>query len=353
MSERHEHAPWATRSTGGAGGRFAATLPPLPDAPRVSVVIPARECEATLEAAVASALAQDPAPVEVVIAAGPSTDDTAALARRLATEQPQVRVVDNPSGRTPEALNAAIAASQGQVVARVDAHAQLPDGYLRAAIAALRATSAANVGGLQIPTADAGFPRAVAAAMRSPLGTGGAAYRTATEPGPVDTVYLGVFRREALEAVGGFDPTFVRNQDAELNLRLREAGYVVWLEPAMQVAYRPRGSVRALATQYLQYGRWRRLTVRRHPGSMRLRQLVPPLAGAALVCAAGVSMATRDRRPFQLVAGGYMSAVGIGGLYASSELRDVPGTTLALVVMHLSWGTGFLLGPPHRCCTDR
>lgn len=321
-------------------------LPPLTDAPRVSVVIPARGCEATLESAVGSVLAQEPPPAEVVIAVGPSKDGTAALAARLAAEHPQVSVVENPSGRTPDALNAAIAASQGQVVARVDAHARIPAGYLGAAVAALRGTSAANVGGLQIPTAETGFSRAVAAAMRSPLGTGGAAYRTATDPGPVDTVYLGVFRREALEAVGGFDPTFVRNQDAELNLRLREAGYVVWLEPAMRVAYRPRGSVRALASQYLQYGRWRRLTSRRHPGSLGLRQLVPPLVSGALVGAAGVSLAARDRRPFQFVAGGYISVVGIGGLHASTKLRDVPGTTLALVVMHLSWGTGFLIGPP-------
>jgi succinoglycan biosynthesis protein ExoA len=321
-------------------------LPPLPDAPRISVVIPARGCHATLEAAVASVLAQDPAPAEVVIAVGPSSDGTAALAARLAAEHPQLRVVDNPSGRTPEALNTAIAASGGQIVARVDAQAQLPAGYLGAAVAALRGTSAANVGGLQIPTAETGFSRAVAAAMRSPLGTGGAAYRTATEPGPVDTVYLGVFRREALEAVGGFDPTFVRNQDAELNLRLREAGYVVWLEPAMRVAYRPRASVRALASQYLQYGRWRRLTARHHPGSLRPRQLVPPLVSAALVGAAGLSIATRDRRAVQLVAGGYMGVVGIGGLLASTKLSDVPGTTLALVVMHLSWGAGFLIGPP-------
>jgi succinoglycan biosynthesis protein ExoA len=312
----------------------------------VSVVIPARGCDTTLGSAVASVLAQDPTPAEVVIAVGPSTDDTAGLAARLAAQHPQVRVVENPSGRTPEALNAAIAASDGQIVARVDAHAQLPPGYLRAAIAALRETSAANVGGLQIPTAEAGFSRAVAAAMRSPLGTGGAAYRTATEPGPVDTVYLGVFRREALEAVGGFDPMFVRNQDAELNLRLREAGYVVWLDPAMQVAYQPRSSVRALASQYLQYGRWRRLTARRHPGSLRLRQLVPPTVVTALLTAAGLSVAARDPRPLRLVAGGYVSAASIGGVHAAPELRDVPGTTLALVVMHLSWGAGFLLGPP-------
>ncbi len=321
-------------------------LPPLPDVPRVSVMIPARGCDATLQAAVASVLAQDPPPAEVLIAVGPSSDDTAGLAARLAAERPQVRVVDNPSGLTSEALNAAIAASHGQVVARVDAHAQLPPGYLRAAVAALRATSAANVGGLQIPTAEAGFSRAVAAAMRSPLGTGGAAYRTASEPGPADTVYLGVFRREALEAVGGFDPTFVRNQDAELNLRLREAGFVVWLDPTMQVAYRPRSSVRALASQYLQYGRWRRLTARRHPGSLRLRQLVPPAVVTALSGAAGVNAATRRSRPLLLVAGGYLGVVSLGAVHAASGLREAPATALALSVMHLSWGVGFLLGPP-------
>jgi succinoglycan biosynthesis protein ExoA len=147
------------------------------------------------------------------------------------------------------------------------------------------------------PTADKGFARAVALAMGSPAGSGGAAYRTGTQRGPADTVYLGVFRREALEHVGGYDEQFVRNQDAELNERLRAHGYVVWFEPALEVAYRPRGSVRALARQYAAYGRWRRATARRHPGSLRPRQLAAPALVIALVVLGLVSVVPRARGP--------------------------------------------------------
>lgn len=325
------------------------TPPPLPALPAdasTAVVIPARQAAQTLAVAVASVLVQVPPPAELAIAVGPSTDATAAVAARLAADDPRVRVVDNPSGRTPDALNLAIAATSAPVVARVDAQSTLPAGYLAAALAALRATSAGNVGGLQVPVAADGFERAVAAAMRSPLGTGGAAYRSATEPGPVDTVYLGVFRREALDAVGGFDPMFVRNQDAELNLRLREAGYVVWLEPSMRVAYRPRGSVRALGSQYAQYGQWRRLTARRHPGSLRLRQLVPAAAVVALAGAAVISVVGRRPGPVGVVGGGYLGTVLAGGIHAAGSWRDGPRTAVALATMHLSWGVGFLIGPP-------
>jgi succinoglycan biosynthesis protein ExoA len=320
-------------------------LPPLPADPTVSVVVPARQSAATIGAALAAVLRQDPPVDEVVVAVGPSTDGTSEVVADVARQDARVRLVDNPTGTTPAALNAAIAATSGQVVVRVDAHAVLPAGYVRRAVDALRETGAGNVGGRQLPVGDTPFGRAVAAAMRSPLGAGGAAYRTGTTPGEVDTVYLGVFRREALEAVGGFDPRFVRNQDAELNLRLRRAGFSVWFDPTMEVDYRPRSSVRALASQYFQYGRWRRRTGREHPGSLGARQLAAPAAVVVLAGAAGASALARDARPLAAVGGGYL-AVLLGGGVRVAGVRDGGPAALALATMHLSWGVGFLVGPP-------
>ena len=182
--------------------------------------------------------------------------------------------------------------------------------------------------------------------MRSPWGAGGATYRVGGRPGPVDTVYLGVFRREALEEVGGFDESFVRNQDAELNLRLRRAGHLVWFDPELAVAYQPRASLRALARQYREYGRWRRATARRHPGSLALRQLAPPALVLVIAGAALLSLVRADLRPLSLVVSGYLVGVGAAGSSAADELRDAPATTLALLTMHLAWGVGFLQGPP-------
>ena len=311
---------------------------------RVSVVIPARNAASVLKAAVGSALA-DSAVDELIIAVGPSTDATRAVADELA-KNPRVEVVDNPDGTTPTGLNRAITAARGDIIVRVDAQSQLVDGYVTRAVETLVRTGAANVGGRQVPVATTGFGRAVAAAMRSPAGSGGAAYRSADAPeGPVDTVYLGVFDRDALEAVGFFDETMLRNQDAELNARLRAHGYQVWFNPQLAVEYQPRQSLRTLASQYFQYGRWRRVTARRYR-SLRLRQLAAPAIVAVLTTSIGVAVATRNARIPALVGGSYLAAVTCAAAAAADDVRDAPSTALALVTMHLAWGVGFLIGPP-------
>lgn len=309
----------------------------------VSVVVPARNAAATLPVAVESALSQRcPWPLEVVVAVGPSEDDTRVVADRLAADD-RVRVVDNPDGTTPAALNRAIGASHGEVVVRLDAHAVLPDGYVATAVRALDQTGAGNVGGRQVPTADAGFARAVAAAMGSLLGSGGATYRSGTRPGPVDTVYLGVFRRQALDEVGGFDEHLVRNQDYELNHRLRTAGWEVWFEPTLAVTYRPRGSLRALASQYHDYGRFKRHVVRMHPSSVRARQLAPVLMVGGVVASLGVGAVAGWWWLPALAVAGYVALLLVGGALADLS-RTVP-VAGALATMHWAWAIGFLRGP--------
>jgi succinoglycan biosynthesis protein ExoA len=327
----------------GTPGDAAKPLPPLGADPSVSVVIPALHAADIVGDALRSVLCQEEV-TEVVVATG--DPDTRQAVTAAAAGDDRVRVVDNPGGRTPDALNAAIAASTGQVIARVDAGSVLPPAYVATAVRALAATGAGNVGGAQVPTAERGFARAVAVAMRSPAGAGGATYRVGGDAGPVDTVYLGVFRREALDAVGGYDPRFTRNQDAELNLRLRSRGYAVWFEPSLAVAYRPRGTIRGLASQYLQYGRWRRLTVRTHRGSVAPRQLAAPVLVAGLVGAGIVSAVVGSVLPVGAALAVYLAALIVAAVVAVPSLGIVPGVVVALAVMHLSWGIGFLLGPP-------
>lgn len=309
--------------------------------PRVSVVMPARNSAATIAEALAAVQAQKyPGELEVVVAVGPSEDGTVALVDEVAAADPRVRRVDNLSGTTPAALNRAIEASTGDVVARVDAHAVLPHGYLRRAVELLGCTGADNVGGIQDPVGTTPFERAVAAAMASPLGSGGAAYRGAGSPGPVDTVYLGVFRRAALERVGGFDESLLRNQDYELNIRLRASGGMVWFSPELRVAYRPRGSLATLARQYRDYGRWKREVHRRHPSSIRARQLAAPLM---LVANLAALAAARPTRGLSLaVPASYTAAVALGAARAPAGQRA--RTLLALLTMHLAWGWGYLTG---------
>lgn len=313
--------------------------------PTVSVVVPVLNEEAHLAAAVAMIAGQDyPGAIEIVLALGPSRDRTDEVATRLAAADPRVRLVANPTGRTPAGLNAAIGASGGEIVARVDGHAEIPADYLRIAVATLRAQDADNVGGVMYAVGRTSFERAVATAMRSRIGVGNAAFHVGGTAGEAETVYLGVFRRSALERVGGFDEHFQRAQDWEMNLRIRRTGGRIWFTPDLVVTYRPRSTPRALARQYFQYGTWRHVIARHHAGSINLRYLAPPtmVVGTLAAALAGVWW-----RPAWGVPAAYGLAVVGGGLAAS---RGEPAaaralTPAALAIMHWAWGVGYLTSP--------
>jgi len=165
--------------------------------------MPIRNEAEHLPAAVAAVRSQEyPGAMRIFLGVGPSTDGTEAVAESLAGDD--LVVVPNPSGTTPAGLNAAIRAGSAPVVVRVDGHSELSPGYVRRAVETMRSTGAVNVGGRQVPVPTTPFEEAVAAATTSWLGTGGASYRIGGEPGPVDTVFLGVFDRTAIEAAGLF-----------------------------------------------------------------------------------------------------------------------------------------------------
>ena len=313
-------------------------------APAVGVVMPILNEERHLEEAVGAVLGQDyDGPIQLVLALGPSSDRTDEIAAQLVAADERVRTVPNPSGRTPEALNAAIAAlGPVGVVVRVDGHGVLDPGYVRTAVEVLDHTGAANVGGLMDAEGVTSFERAVAAAMTSRLGVGASRFHTGGDPGAADTVYLGVFRSEWLRRLGGYDPRFVRAQDWELNHRIREAGGLIWFDPRLRVAYRPRPSLAALARQYRDYGRWRRVVARTHRGTINLRYLAPP---AALVGFAAGVVGGFLWWPLWLAPAAYLVLVTAGGLTVRDpRLRPLDRLWMPVVLptMHFSWGWGFL-----------
>src|SRR3954452_18092936 len=320
--------------------------PTRDDWPGVSVVLPVLNEERHLSDAVASVLAQDyPGPLEIVLALGPSHDRTDEVAAGLSAADPRVRTVRNPTGRTPEGLNLAIGVSRHPVVARVDGHAQLPRDYLRTAVALLERTQADNVGGLMWAEGVTDVEKAIARAMTSKLGVGNARFHVGGEEGPAETVYLGVFRRSALERVGGYDEAFLRAQDWELNHRIRTSGGIVWFTPRLEVSYRPRSTVRSLAKQYRNYGRWRRVVMHRYANTANLRYLAPPVA-VATVTAGTVAGLAGFRWAF-LAPGGYGVAVLAASGVVGRELPLRARVWLPVVfpTMHVSWGIGFLLSP--------
>ncbi len=325
-----------------AGPGASALAAPGGSAPAVSVIMAILNEERHLREAVTAILEQDyDGPVEVVLALGPSSDGTSRIAAGLARADPRVRTVRNPSGRTPEALNSALSVSRSPVVVRVDGHGVLDRHYVRTAVELLSRTGAANVGGIMHAEGRTHLERAVAAAMTSRLGVGSAAFHTGGQAGPADSVYLGVFRREWLDRLGGYDPRFVRAQDWELNHRIRAAGGVVYFSPELCVAYRPRATFRALARQYRDYGRWRRVVARTHSGTMNARYLAPPAAFLGVV---GGMLLGFVWAPAWLAPAGYAVLVVVGGLTMSGDVtaRERALLPLVLPTMHLCWGWGFL-----------
>ena len=320
--------------------------------PAVAVVMPVLNEENYLEAAVLAILSQDyEGPIQVVLALGPSTDRTNEVAARICAGDSRVSSVLNPTGRTPEGLNAALSATTQEIVVRVDAHSELSDGYIRLAVETLQRTGADNVGGIMGARGVTKFEKAVAAAMTSPLGVGSASFHTGGTEGPAETVYLGVFKRSALERVGGYDPAFTRAQDWEMNYRIRTTGGTVWFNPDLFVTYRPRPNVFKLAKQYFEYGSWRHEVMRRHPDTRRtksaLRYFAPPLAVALIVI--GKILGSIGFIMGNALIWGYIFPLGYLALTLLSSLTLIKRARsgalwlpIVLMTMQMSWGIGFL-----------
>ena len=332
---------------------------PLPSG--VSFVMPVLNERGYLEHAVASALAQDvDGPMELVLALGPSTDGTTALAERLASADPRVRIVHNPAAHIPVGLNAAIAASRYPTIVRVDAHSELAPGYTRRAIETLRRTGAANVGGVMRADGRTPFQRAAARAYNSPAGLGGGSYHGGTREGEAESAYLGVMRRRVLDEVGGFDESIRRGEDWELNLRIRRAGHKVWFDPELAVTYWPRESWARLARQFRATGAWRGELVRRYGRRNGLRFFAPP----ALVLNVALAALVAILQLTGLLSGAAAMIASIVYLPIASyvllivalalaprrpadpprDLRERLWTLVVFPTMHLSWALGFLGG---------
>ena len=299
----------------------------------ISFVMPVLNEEQYLEAAVKSVFDQDvPGEVELVLALGRSTDATDEVAKKLKKKYgTKLQLVNVVMANTSTQLNAAIEKSKYSVVVRVDAHAELSSGYAAIALSVLESTGAANVGGLMRAVGETDFQSAVAYGYNNRVGVGGGTFHVGAQAGPSESVYLGVFDKEKLLSVGGFDPKWVRGQDWELNQRLRAAGHVVWFDPRLEVVYRPRSSWRALAKQFFKTGIWRGSLTRENPGQSAVRYWVPPMLLLSLVFAF----------PLWIYLGAIAIVAAIAkDLAANSKLWLM----VVLPTMHLCWGAGFWLG---------
>jgi glycosyltransferase involved in cell wall biosynthesis len=312
--------------------------------PGVSVVLPILNEERFLADAITAILAQKyGGELEVILALGPSKDRTNEIALSLSTQDSRVVLVENPTGRTAAGLNAAIAKARFEIICRIDGHAEISKSYIADAVEIMQSKSAVNVGGVMAAVGKTPFENAVARAMRSPIGVGGARFHIGGQAGPADTVYLGVFKKSALNAAGGYDERFIRAQDWELNFRLREGGGLIWFDPRLEVVYRPRPNLKTLARQYFEYGRWRRAVTRQHKGTVNYRYLAPPIA--TLVIAASLITGLALHPLFFIPALTYASAILMSSLVIGKNWLERIALPAVLTTMHISWGIGFLTSP--------
>ncbi len=320
--------------------------------PFVSIIVPCYNEQATIRLLLDAILAQTypRSQMEVVIADGHSQDKTLEVIAAFQAEHPDLslRVVDNQRRIIPAGLNLAIAASRGEIIVRLDAHSMPIPEYVERCVQALEDGKGSNVGGVwMIRAAKSGWiAEGIAAAAAHPLGVGDAMYRIASKAGAVDTVPFGSFRRELIEKIGGFDESLETNEDYEFNTRVRRAGGVVWLDPQIRSTYIARASLDELAKQYWRYGFWKFKMLRRYPDTVRWRQALPPLFVASLIVLAIFSfffLLARFILFFEIIF--YLLALMAAGIEHAILQRKpllIPGLMLAILTMHLAWGSGFL-----------
>jgi succinoglycan biosynthesis protein ExoA len=310
----------------------------------VTVVIPCLDEEDHIEDCIRAVQGQVwPADrIEILVADGMSLDATREILGRLASADSRILLIDNPA-RVPSAgLNECIRRAKGDVIIRMDVHADYAPDFVEKCVATLERTGADNVGGVARPKAKTFFQRCVAAALSSPLGIGDSKYRQADAEGFVESVWPGAFDRRVFERVGMFDPKAVTNEDAELNQRILDSGGRVYMSREIVSHYYPRESLQALAKQYFKYGKGRARTLLKHKKLSSVRPALPflGLVGEAFVLVVapwqlgGVSIA------------GYALATGAEAVRVgrSEGLAAIPVVWAIFPVLHASHGAGFALG---------
>lgn len=320
--------------------------------PTVSIVVPCFNEEKRIHALLDAIFAQTyPRELlDVTIADGHSTDKTREVIAQFQREHPSLKisVIDNNARTIPAGINRAIAASQGEIIIRLDGHSSPYPDYVERVVMALEEEKGQNVGGVwEIrPGADTWVARAIAIAAAHPLGVGDALYRHAKQAAVVDTVPFGAWKRSLVDEIGGYDESLLSNEDYELNARIRQRGGKIWLDPAIRSVYFARPTFAALARQYGRYGFWKFQMLRRYPGTLRWRQALPPLFVLSLLG----NLLLAPAWPFfgwllafELLA--YFGILSLAGLRSTIQHRGaflLFGLPLAITVMHIAWGSGFL-----------
>ena len=312
--------------------------------PSITVVMPVLNEEAHLEASVQSILAQSyPSEIELIIALGPSSDETNKIAKALSKKDKRIKLLDNERGLTTVGLNAAVKIAKHDYIVRIDAHSEPEPNYFQDGIRILLEQDADEVGGIMQAKGHSAFQKAVAYAYTSRWGIGAASYHIGGQAGEAESAYLGIFKKSALERVGGYDESIIRGEDWDLAQRIKRTGGKVWFSPQLKVTYWPRSRFSRLVKQFYSTGVWRGDLTRRDISAASKRYFVPPLLVVSIL--AGLILLAFGQNIGILPAAAYLLGITLVAVLAAGlSLKSRVALVAALAAMHLSWGWGFLRG---------
>lgn len=318
--------------------------------PFISVLMPVRNEGAFMERSLKAVLAQDypSARMEILVIDGRSTDDTRQTIASFQSSDQRIKLLDNPGRIVPTGLNAALRVAHGDIIVRVDGHCEIAPNYVSSCVNHLLAGEADAVGGPLETVGQSEIAVAIALAMSSPFGVGGSAFRTMKGQSLLtDTVAFPAYKRNVIERTGFFDEELVRNQDDEYNYRLRKLGGKILLAADVHCRYYSRSSLRLLVKQYYQYGYWKVRVFQKHPAQMKARHFVPVVFVASLLT---LLLGSLFFGPARWVLGLELALYAGANLLASiSTVKNGNGRLLPLLpiiyaALHVSYGTGFLVG---------
>jgi glycosyltransferase involved in cell wall biosynthesis len=319
--------------------------------PLVSVIIPCRNEARSIERCLRSVLASEYVRLEVIVADGMSQDGTRESVDWHTARDSRVRRIDNPARTTPQALNRALAAAQGDLILRLDAHAGIAPDYIARAVQTLESSGADCVGGAMrtLALGSGAFAEPIRIGLSRPFGVGNAHFRTGSDsPRFVDTVFGACWRREVFARIGGFDERLERSQDIEFSARLRRAGGKILMSPEMKIDYYARETLGGFWRQNWSNGVWAILPFGCVTGiPVRCRHLAPLALILGLAGSGAAGLWTGIGWLGWGVAAPYLAANLAASLAAAWEERS-PSLALRMPVvfasLHLAYGAGSLWG---------
>ena len=315
---------------------------------KVAVIIPCKNEENYIEKCIQSILnANYPKElVTIYVCDGLSTDRTAEIVQQLAVNNPQVHLLINEAQTTPQGLNLGLKAAQSDVKIILGAHAEIDVNFIEENVAVLRQFPEVGcAGGVLTNVFENKTSEIIGAAMSSPFGVGNAHFRTGAKDGIVDTVAFGAYRAEVFDKIGYFDEELVRNQDDEFNFRLIKNGYKIYLSQKISSLYYVRASYKKLFKQYYQYGYWKVFVNKKHQTVTSVRQLIPLFFVLFLVQSLGSSFLHPYLFLLNLATLSMYFILAISfANKVSNSIKNIPAIVVTFLILHLSYGSGYLKG---------